>query len=396
MSMDELNTVVKVSIYFGRNSDAVQGGGGNTSVKVDEGIMYVKASGTTLRTADKDSFLLVDIEETLKILTDPSFSSMDVDKRDRQVAERMEKVAKNGSGRRPSIETFLHALLGKYVVHIHPVYVNALTCMDGGDSLAGGLFNNNINYIWVPYDTPGYPLGVILKKEVDKFKSVNGVKPEIAFLQNHGLIISTEEEERLYSLYEAIISKITDYFGDKKTIVLKTGGTGIPTNRINMLSKVYKSIQSSISIFRPAEASIINSLVQTKNAKYIFTAGALYPDQIVYCGESPLFVEKNPKHERLFLSVKEFLDRFGYLPKVILFEGEGAVFAGNTRAELDAIEEVLKAHLETILLIQKKGTPLFLSSEQSSYIANWESEKYRRKLMANMAKMPYDNRLAEE
>jgi len=381
--MDELNTIIKLSKFFGRDLDAVQAGGGNTSVKIDAGRMYVKASGATLRTADQKSFLLVGTEETIKILDDPSIALMGADQRDRMVSERMKEVVIDGPGLRPSIETFLHALLGKFVVHVHPVYVNALTCAENGMVTAERLFQGKINYLWVAYESPGYPLGVLVKNGVDEFVSIHGVKPEIIFLQNHGVILSAENESNFYSLYENMISKLKNYCGDLDITHEDVDHKTLTGTFLDKIKQAYQSAGCPSRMLCPVRSPVINSFFQLPGVRSLVAGGALYPDQIVYCGESPLFLEEASTDEEWVSSFKEFIRTSGYAPKVIVYKDQDVILAGETQGEIDAIEDVLEAHLKTLLLIKKKDTPLFLPAEKASYIAHWESEKYRRKLMAN-------------
>ena len=55
MFENEKKMMQRISNYCGERVDYVQGGGGNTSVKFDEKLMAIKASGYTLKetTVDK-------------------------------------------------------------------------------------------------------------------------------------------------------------------------------------------------------------------------------------------------------------------------------------------------------------------------------------------------------
>jgi len=120
-------------------------------------------------------------------------------------------------------------------------------------------------------------------------------------------------------------------------------------------------------------------VLQKENSRVLFTDGALYPDQIVYCGEYPLYIEGGADYGKVRLMIQEFIETVGYPPKVMIFNGKAVVFSGESLNEIKAMEETLEAHLKVLLLIEEKGNPLFLSHEETKYIANWESEKYRKK-----------------
>lgn len=56
---------------------------------------------------------------------------------------------------RASIETFLHAVTGKYMLHSHPTLVNILTARKDGREILEELFPDAV---YVPYRKPGAAL----------------------------------------------------------------------------------------------------------------------------------------------------------------------------------------------------------------------------------------------
>jgi len=378
---DDLDILIELSRHFGGDLDAVQAGGGNTSVKTADGNMYVKASGTTLRDADRSGFLLVSPLKSLTILADSSLLPMSRDARDRLVAKKMAEAALDAaSGRRPSIETFLHAVLGKYVLHVHPVYVNALTCLRGGACLAAELFGRALKYAWVPYATPGYSLGIETKKVVDEFESIHGVKPEIVFLQNHGIVISAADKDAIFRHYDRITGVLSRYFGR-----LDHGdGPERPPDgaALSTLADVLHDAGLPGRKVKLATSPVISAVVKDCGAaQRLLAARPLYPDQIVYCGATPLCLDANPSQKKLTAEVEDFVSRTGHLPRMIVFAGNCVALIGESEKELTAIEETLEAHLKVLLLLSRKGDPLYLDAEEVTYITNWESEKYRRSQM---------------
>ena len=53
--MSEINDLVEISKYAGERFDLVQAGGGNSSVKFENGEMIIKASGFLLSDVNEDS-----------------------------------------------------------------------------------------------------------------------------------------------------------------------------------------------------------------------------------------------------------------------------------------------------------------------------------------------------
>ena len=93
---------------------------------------------------------------------------------------------------RPSIETLLHSILNKYTLHTHPIVVNAITNRENWKEILLELFGDKI--ILAEYKTPGLSLAIELKNKV------KNKMPEIIFLQNHGLIITTDCKSKVIEL----------------------------------------------------------------------------------------------------------------------------------------------------------------------------------------------------
>jgi len=62
MRKDNIQDLVKISHYAAADVAYIQGGGGNTSIKLDDNRMAVKASGCKLSDmADKEGYVVVDL-----------------------------------------------------------------------------------------------------------------------------------------------------------------------------------------------------------------------------------------------------------------------------------------------------------------------------------------------
>ena len=125
--MVELDQLRKLSARVGADPLLVQAAGGNTSLK-DEGIMWIKASGTWLKDAgDRDIFVPLAHAAILAGLekNDPACENC--------VA--FVRTDLNATGLRPSIETTVHALMPqRVVVHVHCVNTIAWAIRADGEA----------------------------------------------------------------------------------------------------------------------------------------------------------------------------------------------------------------------------------------------------------------------
>ena len=199
-SLQQTKTLIDISHKVGKKISYIQGGGGNTSVKINKSLMVIKASGTNLKDMRIDKGqALVDFKKINKFLEGPEISEEDF-------STKINSISRNKS-QRPSIETGFHSLLGKFVIHTHSVYVNVLLCSEEGKKIIKELFPESL---WVDYFSPGKNLTLAVKEKLKKTKK-NRNEEKIVFLQNHGLIVSSETGLRSLEIHEQVNKKVKDH-----------------------------------------------------------------------------------------------------------------------------------------------------------------------------------------
>ena len=123
-----LADLIRISNIAGKDPALVLGGGGNTSVKTEDGKhMYIKASGTALKDMNEQrGWRRLRIEPVLAIIQDKSLNKLDPIARENNVVSRLLEACEDNcaNGARPSVESHLHALLKSHVIHLHPLVVS--------------------------------------------------------------------------------------------------------------------------------------------------------------------------------------------------------------------------------------------------------------------------------
>jgi rhamnose utilization protein RhaD (predicted bifunctional aldolase and dehydrogenase) len=167
-------------------------GEGNTSARADGDTFWVKASGSQLGTITAPGFSQVRLGAVMQL--------MDQDHMDDQaVAKSLMEVLVDAGHRRPSVETFLHALcLGEagaqWVAHTHAVSVNQILCSRAGaEPFLRHLFPDGIvvcgrHPAVVPYVDPGFILAKVVRDELRRYQDVHGHAPKLLLMVNHGLV----------------------------------------------------------------------------------------------------------------------------------------------------------------------------------------------------------------
>ena len=128
----------------------------------------------------------------------------------------------------------------------------------------------------------------------------------------------------------------------------------------------------------------VNALTCSPRARE-FATKRLFPDEIVCCGAQSVWVPYVnpgvPLARRIRDEVEAFREKFAQVPRLILLQNHGLIALGKTP----------QAVLATTLMAEKAATiwvgaaalggPTFLSDEQVEYIAGWNAEAYRQKVL---------------
>lgn len=193
-----IKTLVSVSQAIGSSVAYAQGGGGNTSIKYHPNAMLIKASGTRLASMQRDSGYSIIHTSAIQSLIQQGIT----DKRLQQAIS--QSVCPSSPNQIPSIETSLHTLLGRCVIHCHSIYANVLNCSYEGKAIIRQLFPDAPI---IPYTTVGPDLATALYNQLDRTNT-----PWI-FLQNHGLIVQADDLYQAYYYHALAQQKIQRYLG---------------------------------------------------------------------------------------------------------------------------------------------------------------------------------------
>ncbi|MFP4028792.1 MAG: SDR family oxidoreductase [Candidatus Brocadiia bacterium] len=393
--MDEnIETLIHVSNEVGRDNDLVQGGGGNTSVKTGDGCMYVKASGTALvEMKEGQGYRCVRIEDCISILDDEEIAAADPEERSAAVGRQLLEACVDDLQGRPSVETSLHALLGKVVVHTHPSLVNGVLCATEGREAVAELFEDlDPPPLYIPYTDFGYPLAVAMQEALNQYKKDHDQLPEIIFLENHGLFVSTEEPERALELTQLVFDRVETAWEDRMDGVTERH-TFAPEHEKEIelvseacahLRRVYAEILGSPVLVRYELGTAVKRFFAYSDCHRLTCSGPMVPDQMVYCNGAPIWVESPDKMGDFPAALDHAVEREdagAATPLCILVDGLGMFTVSVSPALLDAASATMEAVLDILVVADQFGEPRALPEEGLVYIRGSEVEKYRQEVM---------------
>jgi rhamnose utilization protein RhaD (predicted bifunctional aldolase and dehydrogenase) len=209
LSGDEVGLLIYRSNILGADLRITNYGGGNTSCKTFEKdpltgketeIMWVKGSGGDIGTLTKSGLagLYVEKLHALKnVYRGLAFED--------GMVELFNHCIYDLNSKAPSIDTPLHALLPfKHIDHLHPDAAIAIAASKDGEKITRELFNGEI--AWVPWQRPGFDLGLRLEQALNDNPGIRGI-----MLGQHGLFTWGDTSYECYINSLEVIEKASEF-----------------------------------------------------------------------------------------------------------------------------------------------------------------------------------------
>ena len=392
-----LAALIRISNVTGKDPTLVQGGGGNTSVKTEDGkYMYIKASGTPLKDMnERQGWRRMRLEPVLAIIKDKSIAKLDVQKRETEVVNRLLFACDDEvtSEARPSVETHLHAFLDKCVIHLHPVAVGAYVNAKNGKAELEKLFKDaKFPPVWVPYTDPGFMLAKRIANVIDNYQNRFGKKPAVLFLQKHGLLISANSPDAALRLLRKVINHCAG-----KLKQPKAGKTKPPTQEViaDIKLRIRRAFYEAtgqyamISYFYDDD---IAAFWRQKDAQKLLSPSALTPDELLYANGPPMWVEDCvPKKITRRLTSKI---RKGEKPPVAFLVKGAGLFVAGTEKIATTVRDIVKNSFVIRTNASCLGGILTLNKAEQDFINQWEAEAFRKKLASGASQGELQGRIA--
>jgi len=389
--MKEIQQLIEISQFYGRDSRFVIAGGGNTSYKNAEKI-WVKASGSSLATIPEDGFAVLD-RAKLNLMSDKTYSA--------NAAEREEQVKNDlaaatlTKGKRPSVETSMHNVIDfAFVVHLHPTLVNGLMCANNAESDLKRLFGAKTLYI--EYTDPGYVLFKKVEDAIKAFRAEDGAEPAVIWLQNHGIFVGANSIDEIKVLYTKILSTLNDSLTSSETIIKMFEEPRATCSCTEQILPGIRMILSKegLKTLKVRKNTLVKHFYDTEEAQAKI-AKPFTPDAIVYCKSNYIFLNDEEPEAVLTEAEKQilaFTAKFGYQPKIFLIKGIGLVAAGDNAAQCDIILDVFEDAMKIAYYAESFGGAHPMTQAQIDFIDNWEVENYRRGVAAGASKGRAENK----
>ena len=352
----EVERLVYRSRILGADPSIVNWKGGNTSAKSTEAdhmgrlirVVWVKGSGSDLRTIQASDFPALRLEEVLALQSRDAMS-------DEAMVDYLLRCLLEPHQPRPSIETLLHAFLPfAHVDHTHPDAIIAFCTTRRGETLAAEAFGDRV--VWVPYQRPGFSLSKRVADAVRTHPACRAV-----FLAKHGLVTWGDDARECYENTVRIIEEAERFIKTRSARRSVYGGVKVSVDRSrreDILADLLPTMRSAVSqlgrrvLFADVGEDVL-AFTGSAEAANLSQVGAACPDHLVHTKHLPLFVPFDPDHddaarlrERFVQECKRYSDAYQkYVetyrrpgdpvgdpaPRIILLPGLGMVATGKDK-----------------------------------------------------------------
>lgn len=164
---------------------------GNTSTRLTDDDIIVKASGASMEQASASDFVICSASELVSLMDDPAATQADL-------TEALDAGEFDGKRRRGSIETLVHVGVQSlqatsFVAHTHPTpVVSLLASSHQATAFDHFVYSDEVavigSLVYVPYAQPGIDLGRVVLASLRDYFSSHGDLPSLVLLANHGII----------------------------------------------------------------------------------------------------------------------------------------------------------------------------------------------------------------
>jgi NAD(P)-dependent dehydrogenase (short-subunit alcohol dehydrogenase family)/rhamnose utilization protein RhaD (predicted bifunctional aldolase and dehydrogenase) len=412
-----LRDLIAISRAVGADPALVQGGGGNTSVKSADGeFMYIKASGTALKDmSEVAGWRRLRMRDVKAILTEPELPALDPAEREAEVARRLLGCCEDACtvDARPSVESHLHAALGRCVVHLHPTAVCAYVCAKDGRAELERLFREPAPLpLWVPYADPGYMLARLVERLTKAYRARHGRPPSVLFLQKHGLLVTAETRAGVLRLVKDVIARCERGLSWRAVAgrgvraspersrreprgtdaaLTKPAPNCVAVARMAVRKALWRATASRFAVRRFVSKDIAAFLAR-RDAQRLALLPPLTPDELA-CAQGPPVWAERWDAEAIGRAVAHRIERSERAPLSFLGRGMGLLVAGTEKG-IPAVRDLVVASLMVRAHAASFGGPNPLAPRQRRFIAEWEGENSRRAILAGLQEGELAGRIA--
>lgn len=404
--LEGLDILVHTSRLIGKDSNLVVWGGGNSSAKVKGidhtgrpvRILYVKGSGSDMRTIKPKQFTPLRLDDLLPLMKREAMTD------DEMVAYQSKSVLESVAPK-PSIETLLHAFLPPtHIYHTHADAICTLTDTPNSNKIIQEVYGKHVAVI--PYFRPGFLLS---KRTGEAFDKNPGLRAII--LDKHGLITWGESAKEAYLETIRMITQAERFIARhrRRPRPRPAGSAVSKETRHSIAAAIAPTVRGEVGrgkrmVLLYDDDPELLRFVHHPKAKSLSQIGPFTPDHLMHIKPRPLFLEMNgssrPDPGKIIAAIpkaiaqyrKRYADYFDRYktpgvtmldpnPRVILIPGVGMFTTGKDRRAGRIARDI---YLHTLGVIQDStaiSSYVSLSPRELCDFEYWPMENFKLTLL---------------
>jgi rhamnose utilization protein RhaD (predicted bifunctional aldolase and dehydrogenase)/NAD(P)-dependent dehydrogenase (short-subunit alcohol dehydrogenase family) len=306
-TLDEPELLRYRSNLLGSDLRITNFGGGNTSSKIvqqdpldrsQQPVLWVKGSGGDLGSIKRSGFATLYLNKLLAL--EASYRGVVYED------EMVEMYPLSTFGKNSvaaSIDTPLHGFLPfAHVDHLHPDWAIALAAAaNGHEKLAEFNARFGRNLIWLPWQRPGFELGMMLRNAVLKNPKCDGV-----ILGGHGLFTWGDTQRECYLNTITVIDQlgifVQEHVSRKGKGIFGGSRYQLRQDAQQLAIDIFPYLRGRISAARRMIGTFtalpeVFSFINSKDAQHFSFLGTSCPDHFVRTKIRPMYVPWNPEED---------------------------------------------------------------------------------------------------
>ncbi|WP_432240740.1 bifunctional rhamnulose-1-phosphate aldolase/short-chain dehydrogenase [Herbaspirillum robiniae] len=300
-TLDEAHLLLYRSNLLGADKAITNFGGGNTSAKIpmtdplsgeQVEVLWVKGSGGDLGSIRLDGFATLYMDK----LNALRGRYRGLEHEDEMVGY-LPHCTFNLNGRAASIDTPLHAYIPRrHVDHMHPDALIAIAACKNSRALTAQIFEGELG--WLPWQRPGYDLGLKLEQMVREQPALKGI-----VLEGHGLFTWGDTAKSCYENTLNVIRRADAWlgsnatgaaFGGQRHAALPNGERAALAARLMPLLRG-KISQAEYKLGHFDDSAAVLEFVCSNDLQALAALGTSCPDHFLRTKIRPLVLDYTPE-----------------------------------------------------------------------------------------------------
>ena len=344
------------SRLLGSDTALVLHGGGNTSMKIDQGsarVLYVKGTGSDLAQVNEAAFTPLRLDAAMQVLQQQNLGNIGM-------MRALDACLASRPAPRPSIETLMHAGLPfRFVEHTHADTVLAVTNVENIDAVHAEVYGDVAPL--VPYHHSGHALARACMDVFHARRTANTIGLVLAF---HGVVAFGDTARESYEHLIELVTRAESFLQARGAwnIAVTTQGSTQPNSAA--LRKVHAEINALAG--KPLVMHAINdaqsrAFVQRADLADISQQGPATPQHAVYTKRVPMIgrdVQAYAAHYRKYLDMhlgKAASALIDAAPRIVLDTQFGVCAFGANAREAQIAAEMFQHDIAIITRASAHG-----------------------------------------